>query len=221
MNGNFTRTVYCSNQEWFHSPDDRLENSSILTSSSNSFQINVMNGSGSDEGVYGCIADSGQLIVKQCIYLYSKCPPFKKLDNAVYLLTQCLSYIGRLALASCPHNSEVCVENVTASDGTASLNATLHYIPGGSCGFRHRITNVILKNLTSRKNIFSSRTQHGADKVNLTRGESGLEIVLTLMNVDSVHKSGPYEVIIEGNDPSTGSYIKLVKTFHISIQRKF
>ena len=131
-----------------------------------------------------------------------------------------LSYIGRLAFASCSDNTEGCTENVTASFGTISLNATLYYIPGGSCGYRESITNinVILKNLTSNRNIFNNRTSYGADQVQLTRGMSRLEIVPTLLNVDSVYKSGRYEVKIEGNHPGNGKHIEYKKTFHLNIQ---
>ena len=128
-----------------------------------------------------------------------------------------LSYIiGRLAFASCPHSSGGCTENVTASVGTVRLNATLYYIPGGRCGFQQTMGfDVTLKNLTSNRIVFMSDTSFGEDEVNVTMGESGLEVVLTL----NVHKSGQYhyEAIIEVQDPGSGGFIELRKKFHIII----
>ena len=110
------------------------------------------------------------------------------------------------------HSFEGCSEYVTGSmNGSVRFNASLHLIPGGSCGFEQRITNIKMRNLTSGRNIFNNRISYGVDKVHLMLGISELEIVL---NVDSVHRSGAYEVICWGNDPGTGSRIELRKIFY-------
>ena len=117
------------------------------------------------------------------------------------------------------HSFEGCSEYVTGSmNGSVRFNASLHFIPGGSCGFEQRITNIKMRNLTSGRNIFNNRTSYGVDKVHLTLGISELEIVLTLLNVDSVHRSGAYDVICGGNDPMTGSRIELRKIFFTKVR---
>lgn len=52
--------------------------------------------------------------------------------------------------------------------------------------------------------------------MNLAMGMSGLEVVLKLLNVNSIYNSGPYAVIIDV--PSPRGSIILLKIFYLNVQ---
>ena len=140
---------------------------------------------------------------------------------AVILTYNYVCCIGKAVFASCPHES-TCTENETlilpANGGSVSFNATVIHINGGNCGYQQNISFIKLKK--EKKVIYLYRFNIGhcdpkyKENVGFSRGNSGLEFMLTIFNVtaDSI---GTYEVIVETLHPSTNAVKQLTKMYHV------
>ena len=130
-------------------------------------------------------------------------------------------YIGAAAFAS--EENETLV--LPANGGSVSFNATVIYKPGGSCNYRQSLNLIKLKKINESKSeiMYICRFDRGSctllnekTSVNLSRGHSGSEFVLTLFNLttDSI---GTYEVFVDLSNPHTGgtSNFPLIKRFHL------
>ena len=129
-----------------------------------------------------------------------------------------IDYIGKAAFAS----KETETLDLPANGGSVSFNATVIYSSHGSCDYRQNLTLIKLKKIneiTRKQLLYICRFNRGPcrpdekSSVNLSRGDSGSEFVLTLFNVttDSI---GTYEVILESSHPHAG-------TFHRSFSKNF
>ena len=118
--------------------------------------------------------------------------------------------------ASCP---EMCTETLTlpANGGSVSFNATVIYINGGSCGYQQDLSLVRLRRET--KTIFLCKFNEDycrsfEENLSFTRGGSGFEFMLTLLNAtaDSI---GRYEVVLERIHPRTNALSTQTVVYHI------
>ena len=225
-------SIDCASRRWFHSPDDRPSYTLLNSSSSkyliqnDNLSLNFSSVSASDEGIYGCIDSGHNRINHICVEVYGECCPHS--SYIIIMFTYYVCCIGKAVFASCPHELK-CTKNesltLPANGGSVRFNATVTYIPGGSCGYLQNLTLIKLKkiNKTTGKKIklmCTYRFNEGScrpneeNSVTLSRGSSGFEFVLTLFNV-SADSIGTYEVIVETEHPGAGDKIYLTKRYHV------
>ena len=127
--------------------------------------------------------------------------------------------IGRAAFASEENETLALPAN---GGGSVSFNATVIYTSGGGCNYRQNLTLIKLRKRTGDivKNTYVCNFRNGSchpniqKSVNLSRGDSGFEFVLTLFNL-TTDGIGTYEVIVESSHPGSGSNLQLTKRFHL------
>lgn len=130
---------------------------------------------------------------------------------------------------SCPLG---CTDNpislFVTSGENVTFNATVVFLPGGSCGFKQQLSRVILRKLQSETGsnelllscATSQTTACTRGRVSLNRGntsDSSSELSFNFILSNALHDSdsGLYEIIVEGTHPATGSLTKITKRFQL------
>ena len=228
--------MVCITQYWTVHPPN------IYMIANNSLQIIFGYVSASDEGIYGCLDTNHRRYPVGCLRVYgescyismSAVPQIKAAHHLYALARSCpcstsckyndlyyniIHYIGRAAFAS----EETETLALPANGGSVSFNATVIYTSGGSCNYRQNLRLIRLRKINERtlSSVCTCKFNRGPSSchpnettVNLSRGHSGSEFVLTLFNL-TTDSRGTYEVSVESSHPGSGSILQLIKRFHL------
>ena len=237
-------TITCSSPRngyshtgWSRSPNGNEETAQLLDTSPakytvmNGNRLTISNIGSSDEGLYRCVYGETQER-NTCIYVHGEFITNLIIWPILIIIFCFLLVLGRAIFASCPltgldSSASIPTSLSVEEGGSVGFDATVMHTPGGSCGFRQKITNVQLIKINPEFgveneqllfcNINRDSVMCSNSRVSLSRGnDPGYDFVFTLSGASS-SDSGMYEVVVGLTVPGTGSDTSMTKMFRLNV----